>query len=83
MKHSTTNEVLLSSLKVGEKATIKSFTGGSSAKQRLIDMGLTVGTEVDITKCAPFSGPVCLCVRDSCLAIGHGLASKIIVTKNE
>ena len=69
-------------LKSGEKAVIKRIAGGREARQRLMDMGLTEGTEVVVRKRAPFRGPVEVAVRGSNLAIGHGLASKIAVEKS-
>ena len=47
--------------------------------KRLIDLGLTPGTEVTVVKSAPFNGPLEVCVRGSRLAIGRGIASRIIV----
>ncbi|MFH1786822.1 MAG: FeoA family protein [archaeon] len=78
---SIVSKVPLTSIKPGEKAVIKQIHGGVAATQRLTDMGLTIGTEIEVTKCAPFLGPVCIRVRNSCLAIGYGLASKISVVK--
>ena len=47
--------------------------------KRLTDLGLTPGTEVTVVKSAPFNGPLEVCVRGSRLAIGRGMASKILV----
>jgi len=72
----------LTSLRKGDAAVILRIEGGSQARQRLMDMGLTEGTKVVVRKCAPFRGPVEVAVRGSTLAIGHGLASKIVVEKS-
>ena len=69
-------------LRSGEKAVIKRVEGGREARQRLMDMGLTEGTEVAVRKRAPFRGPIEVSVRGSRLAIGYGLASKIAVEKS-
>jgi len=69
----------LTSLEVGERGTIVFIGGGKAAVQRLMDMGLTQGTQVEILACAPFHGPVELRVRGTALAIGRGLANKILV----
>ena len=42
-------------------------------------MGLTPGTKVTVVKSAPFHGPMELHVRGSRLAIGRGMARRIIV----
>lgn len=47
--------------------------------KRLEDMGLTPGTNVTVIKSAPFQGPVELQVRGSRLAIGRGMAERIMV----
>jgi Fe2+ transport system protein FeoA len=48
-------------------------------KRRLIDLGLTPGTEVTMVKSAPLHGPLEIIVRGSRLAIGRRMASRIFV----
>jgi DtxR family Mn-dependent transcriptional regulator len=69
----------LTDLKKGAKATIILITGGRSVCRRLTDMGLTPGTEITIGRASSRVGPVEVCIRSSCLAIGRGLAEKIFV----
>ena len=47
--------------------------------KRLTDLGLTPGTNITVVKSAPFKGPLEVCVRGSRLAIGRGMASRILV----
>jgi Fe2+ transport system protein FeoA len=47
--------------------------------KRLSDLGLTPGTKVTVVKSAPFHGPLEVSVRGSRLAIGRGMASRILV----
>ena len=47
--------------------------------KRLNDLGLTPGTKVTVMKSAPFNGPLEVCVRGSRLAIGRGMANRILV----
>jgi Fe2+ transport system protein FeoA len=54
------------------------FTVARFAK-RLSDLGLTPGTKVTVVKSAPFNGPLEVSVRGSRLAIGRGMASRILV----
>ena len=56
----------------------KPFTTERCIK-RLTDLGLTPGTDVTVVKSAPFNGPLEICVRGSRLAIGRGMASRILV----
>lgn len=43
-------------------------------------MGLTPGTKVMVVKSAPFHGPIEIHVRGSRLAIGRGMAERILVS---
>jgi len=80
-------ELPLSALKSGESGIITSIMPASKRgrgrswgfKKRLMDMGLTPGTEVTVTKTAPFGGPIEICVRGSRLALGRGMAERILV----
>lgn len=63
----------------GEKVRIVSFGGGGKMAQRLIGMGLNVGSEVTIIrKGAP--GPCVIAIGDVRIAVGAGMAHKIMVS---
>lgn len=47
--------------------------------KRLTDLGLTPGTPIKVVKSAPFNGPLEVSVRGSTLAIGRGMAHRILV----
>ncbi len=53
----------LKEVKVGEKATIRKLNGEGAVKRRIMDMGLTKGTEVYVRKVAPLGDPIELTVR--------------------
>ncbi len=53
----------LKEVNVGEKATIKKLNGEGAVKRRIMDMGLTKGTEVYVRKVAPLGDPIELTVR--------------------
>lgn len=71
--------ISISEMRNGESGEIASIEACSRSVKRLEDMGLTPGAKVSINRAAPFSGPVEICIRDSCLVIGNGMASKIFV----
>jgi len=79
--------VPLTALKEGETGVIVSIEAGSGRgrccgkgfHKRLIDMGLTPGTEIAVVKSAPFNGPIEIYVRGFRLALGRGMAERIIV----
>ncbi|MEM3550984.1 MAG: FeoA family protein [Candidatus Bathyarchaeia archaeon] len=81
-------ELPLTSLREGEAGVITSIrTGhgrggfGRGFERRLMDMGLTPGTEVLVVKSAPFHGPLEVSVRGSRLALGRGMAERILVLR--
>lgn len=48
---------------VGECATVARLTGDGAIKRRIMDMGLTKGTEVCVRKVAPLGDPIEVTVR--------------------
>ncbi len=62
----------------GEKIYIVKFASGRGMCQRLSSMGLNVGSEIEIIK-KGFQGPLLIEAGDTRLAIGAGMAHKIIV----
>jgi DtxR family Mn-dependent transcriptional regulator len=73
------NLVSISSLKQGQCGKISFIRGGHNMLQRLLDMGLTPGTEICAVRVAALGGPVELSVRGSKLALGKGVAAKVFV----
>ena len=55
-----------------------SVEGGRGAMQRLTDMGLIPGERLKILHNSGY-GPVTVFIKGSKVALGHGLAAKIIV----
>ena len=49
--------------KVGETVTVTAIKGAGALKRRVMDMGLTRGTEVYVRKVAPLGDPVEVTVR--------------------
>lgn len=71
----------LTQLSRGDRAKIQFIRDGEKVVDKLHNMGLTKGAEVQLVNMAPFSGPVEICVRGCKLAIGRGVAEKIFVQK--
>ena len=69
----------LTDLNLSQSGEVVSINAGQRATQRLSGMGITPGTMVTSIGQAPFNGPIQITVRGSRLAIGRGLAMKIIV----
>ena len=59
----------LREVKVEETATVVKLHGEGATKRRIMDMGLTKGTEVYIRKVAPLGDPVEITIRGYELSI--------------
>lgn len=64
---------------VGAKALVKRIHGEGSLRRRIMDMGITKGTEVYVRKVAPLGDPVELTVRGYELSIRKNEAEAIEV----
>ena len=51
-------EIRLSELKPGERGIISKVTGDRALRRRLLDMGLTRGTEITVVRRAPLGDPI-------------------------
>ncbi|MDR0356766.1 MAG: ferrous iron transport protein A [Clostridiales Family XIII bacterium] len=69
----------LSSVKTGEVVTVQKLRGDSALKKRIMDMGITKGTEVFIRKVAPLGDPVEINVRGYELSLRKVYADEIEV----
>ena len=68
----------LSMVSAGETVKIASVKAGWGLQRRLADMGLTPGVQVRVVN-SQGRGPVVLDIRGSRLALGHGIAHRIMV----
>lgn len=63
--------------KIGETVVIVKLHGEGALKRRIMDMGLTKGTEVYVRKVAPLGDPVELTVRGYELSVRKDDAANI------
>lgn len=69
----------LNELEIGKTAKIVRLNGEGAVKRRIMDMGLTKGTEVTVRKIAPLGDPIEITVRGYELSLRKDEASKIEV----
>jgi Fe2+ transport system protein FeoA len=62
----------------GEKVRLERIQGGESLTHRLTALGLTPGVELSIIQDS--GGPLLISVRDSRIALGRGMAHKLLVS---
>jgi len=69
----------LKDVAIGETATVAKLHGEGAIKRRIMDMGVTKGTEIYVRKVAPLGDPIEVTVRDYELSIRKGDAEMIEV----
>lgn len=69
----------LKDVKVGETAVVQKLTGEGAVKRRIMDMGVTKGTQISVRKVAPLGDPIEVTVRGYELSIRKLDAQMIIV----
>jgi len=71
-------KIPLATLSENEEAVIVEIWGGRGLIRRLSEMGFTYGTKIMVLH-SSCPGPVLVSVRGSRIALGRGVAMKIIV----
>lgn len=69
----------LKDVKIGQSATVVKLHGEGATKRRIMDMGITKGTELLVRKVAPLGDPMELNVRDYELSVRKADAEMIEV----
>ena len=69
----------LKDVKIGESAVIEKLHGEGALKRRIMDMGITRGTQVYVRKVAPLGDPMELTVRGYELSVRKADAELIEV----
>lgn len=70
----------LSEIRPGRIAIVQSITGGKHLRQKLVNLGLLPGCEVQVVR-ANRMGPMVLNVQGSQIMIGQGMARRINVSE--
>ncbi len=69
----------LKEVKVGQTVTVKKIHGEGPVKRRIMDMGITKGTQIYVRKVAPLGDPIEVTVRGYELSIRKADAAMIDV----
>lgn len=69
----------LRDVKCGETAVVTKLNGDGAHKRRIMDMGITKGTEIFVRKVAPLGDPIEVRVRGYELSLRKSDAANIIV----
>ncbi|NMC52736.1 MAG: ferrous iron transport protein A [Chloroflexi bacterium] len=68
----------LSMVNQNQEVKLVAIQGGLKMKQRLADLGLNIGMSIRVLKKAS-GGPMIIAVKESRLALGWGMANRILV----
>jgi DtxR family transcriptional regulator, Mn-dependent transcriptional regulator len=79
-EETTSEEIPMIMLQTGESGVLKSYKGGKDMLGRSLSMGFTPGSVVRMVENFG-SGPVLVKVHDVEVALGRGMADKILVTR--
>ena len=69
----------LGEAQVGSTVTVQKIEGDGAYKRRIMDMGITKGTEIFIRKVAPLGDPVEITVRGYELSVRKNDATCVVV----
>jgi ferrous iron transport protein A len=72
-------KVSLAQMKENQKGKVVEISGGSAIKDRMMNMGLYPGREIIKLSHFALRGPVTIKLGHSVVALGHGIASKIVI----
>ena len=75
----TGKQMTLDKIKAGTRVRVSGFLGGWRGSERLLKMGIGPGTEVVVVSQYPLRGPVVVRVDESQIALGRGIARRILV----
>jgi len=76
-------QLTLAEMRTGQTGTVVGVLGGHGLIQRLDALGIRPGKKVTKISSALFHGPVTLRVDNAQVAVGFGMARKIIVEVDE
>ena len=79
MPHSEINGLPLSKVAEGQRARILSVGGGGALRRRILEMGMTRGTELLVEKYAPLRDPLEVIVKGFHVSLRVEEASEIKV----
>ena len=70
----------LDQLHVGQRATVAAIRGDGTLLQRLLEMGLLEGEEIEVIGFAPLGDPLEIRLRDYRLSLRRAEAARVEVT---
>ena len=69
----------LKDVKIGDRCIVEGLGKKSLLRKRIIDMGVTIGTEIKVLKFAPLGDPIEILVRGYHLTLRKSEAAEVVV----
>ena len=69
----------LNDVQIGKSCTVAKLNDTGETRRRIMDMGITIGTEVSVRKIAPLGDPIDVTVRGYHLSLRRSDAANIDV----
>ena len=73
------NVMTLNDIEIGKKCTVEQLNDTGEIRRRIMDMGITKGTQVSVMKVAPLGDPIDVIVRGYHLSLRRSDAENIEV----
>jgi ferrous iron transport protein A len=73
----------LAELKQGTEAVVREVEGGVGLRRRLEAMGIRPGARIVMATPSFFRGPVAVRLGNAQIALGHGMARRILVDRTD
>jgi len=70
-------------MKEHKKGVVIEISGGSALRHRMMSMGIYAGREITKLNHFALRGPVTIKVGRTVLALGHGMAGKVILEESD
>lgn len=83
VRHEEPMSMTLDQVYENKKATVIDIQGGQRVRQRLGQMGIHPGDVITILRYGALRGPILIEIHGSQVALGRGIASKVIVEETE
>lgn len=79
----TTEQLSLDRIEKSQEVTVVEIQGGWGARQRLNRMGIHPGDRLLVKRSAIMGGPILVQVHGTDVAVGRGMARKVLVMNSE
>lgn len=74
------NQIALSQLPIGKKASVIKLMSDGAVRRRILDLGVIDGTEIEALYKSPSGNPIAYLIRGAVIALRSDVSEQIIVS---